>query len=182
MKVVAGIDHLQGEGDAAGAVFDYFAPLGGSVGASWTAWERGSDRLRLFANYTNSRPVSSTRLASDCWRWPRCSTSGSRFLNKRNTALAPGYTTLAAALGWRFKRYEVRADGTNLTDRRDPVAESELGDAQYYRLHARRIEATASVRFCSEARRLELTRFRRQSRYAATLAAACCRSKSIGLT
>jgi hypothetical protein len=29
---------------------------------------------------------------------------------------------------------------------------------------------------------LELTRFRRQSRYAATFAAACCFSKSIGLT
>ena len=27
-----------------------------------------------------------------------------------------------------------------------------------------------------------LTRFRRQARYAATVAAACCRSKSIGLT
>jgi hypothetical protein len=29
---------------------------------------------------------------------------------------------------------------------------------------------------------VELTRFRRQSRYAATVAAACCCSKSIGLT
>jgi hypothetical protein len=29
---------------------------------------------------------------------------------------------------------------------------------------------------------LELTRFRRRSRYAATVAAACCLSKSIGLT
>jgi outer membrane receptor protein involved in Fe transport len=349
VKVVAGIDHLQGEGDATGAVFGYFAPLGGSVapvvaeptvldldaedrrafsglygftewnpyaavrleagvrlnrtketrgegepapggtepaqehvrlsgsvGASWTAWERGSDRLRLFANYTNTfkpaavdfglaeeesegilepetassieggvrgqawegrlslegsaflmdfhnlviaqavnglpalanagaerfkgfEAAASVRLQGD-WNGratysfhdarfrdfltefdgvptqlagKRLEMSarhmfsaglvhapglgllalaevqhvGSRFLNKRNTALAPGYTTLAAALGWRFKRYEVRVDGTNLTDRRDPVAESELGDAQYYRLHARRIEATASVRF-----------------------------------
>jgi hypothetical protein len=32
------------------------------------------------------------------------------------------------------------------------------------------------------ARGLELTRFRRRSRYAATFAAACCFSKSIGLT
>ena len=38
-----------------------------------------------------------------------------------------------------------RVDGENLSDRRDPVAESELGDAQYYRLPARSF--LASVRF-----------------------------------
>jgi hypothetical protein len=40
----------------------------------------------------------------------------------------------------------VRVTGRNLTDRRDPVAESELGDAQYYRLHARMIEVSAGMR------------------------------------
>lgn len=72
---------------------------------------------------------------------------GSRFLNKRNTALAPAYTAVSGALGWRWGRWEARVDGSNLTDERPPVAESELGDAQYYRLPARRIEASASVRF-----------------------------------
>ncbi|HUL80356.1 MAG TPA: TonB-dependent receptor [Vicinamibacteria bacterium] len=72
---------------------------------------------------------------------------GSRFLNKRNTALAADYATLAATVGYRRGRLEVRATGRNLTDRRDPVSESELGDAQYYRLFSRRFDATATVRF-----------------------------------
>jgi iron complex outermembrane recepter protein len=72
---------------------------------------------------------------------------GARFLNKRNTALADGYGTLAASLGYRSGRFEVRADGWNLSDERAPVSESELGDAQYYRLPARRIDLTASLRF-----------------------------------
>jgi iron complex outermembrane receptor protein len=72
---------------------------------------------------------------------------GSRYLNKRNTALAEAYTTLDAALGWRSGRYEARLDARNLTDERPPVAESELGDAQYYRLPARQLRLSAAVRF-----------------------------------
>ena len=71
---------------------------------------------------------------------------GSRFLNKRNTALADGYTTVAAGLGYRTPTWELRVDGRNLTDQRPPVSESELGDAQYYRLPARRIDVTFSIR------------------------------------
>ena len=52
-----------------------------------------------------------------------------------------------AGAGYRFDRWDIRVDGRNLGDRRDPVAESELGDAQYYRMSARRIEATVGVRF-----------------------------------
>ncbi|MCG6926696.1 MAG: TonB-dependent receptor, partial [Acidobacteria bacterium] len=72
---------------------------------------------------------------------------GDRYLNKRNTAVADGYTTVDAGLGWRAGRLEVRLDGQNLTDERPPVAESELGDAQYYLLPARRIRLGAAVRF-----------------------------------
>jgi outer membrane receptor protein involved in Fe transport len=72
---------------------------------------------------------------------------GSRFLNKRNTALADGYTTLALGAGYRFNRWEARVDGRNLTDTRPPVAESELGDAQYYRLPARTMMASVIARF-----------------------------------
>jgi outer membrane receptor protein involved in Fe transport len=72
---------------------------------------------------------------------------GSRYLNKRNTALAEDYATLAALVGYRRGRYEVRASGRNLSDRRDPVAESELGHAQYYRLFPRQLEVAATVRF-----------------------------------
>jgi outer membrane receptor protein involved in Fe transport len=72
---------------------------------------------------------------------------GSRFLNKRNTALAESYTTWAAGFGYRFGRAEVRVDGVNLSDERPPVAESELGDAQYYILPARTILGTFVYRF-----------------------------------
>jgi iron complex outermembrane receptor protein len=69
---------------------------------------------------------------------------GSRFLNKRNTALAPAYSTVAASIGYRFESCELRLSGTNLGDRRDPVAESELGEGQYYRLPARTVELGVS--------------------------------------
>jgi iron complex outermembrane recepter protein len=72
---------------------------------------------------------------------------GSRYLNKRNTALAEAYATMGALVGFRTERLEVRLSGRNLTDRRDPVSESELGDAQYYRLFPRRFDVAATVRF-----------------------------------
>ena len=73
--------------------------------------------------------------------------TGDRFLNKRNTALAEPFTTVDVGIGYRFGQYEIRVDGRNLSDRRDPVAESELGDAQYYRLFARALKASMGVRF-----------------------------------
>jgi len=72
---------------------------------------------------------------------------GERWLNQRNSALAPGYTTWSAGLGYRWEHFEIRADGQNLNDTRPPVSESELGDAQYYRLPARRIVVTLSRSF-----------------------------------
>jgi iron complex outermembrane receptor protein len=72
---------------------------------------------------------------------------GERYLNKRNTALAGSYTTLGAGVGWRFERLTVRLDGANLTDERPPVAESELGDAQYYLLPARSVAASVRLAF-----------------------------------
>src|SRR5207247_2554445 len=47
---------------------------------------------------------------------------GSRFLNKRNTALAPAYTTWSAGVGYRADVWELRLDGANLNDRRPPVS------------------------------------------------------------
>jgi iron complex outermembrane receptor protein len=66
---------------------------------------------------------------------------GPRFLNKRNTAIAGGYTAVDAGIGHSIGGHEIRLDVRNLTNRRDPIAESELGDAQYYLMPAR------SVRF-----------------------------------
>lgn len=62
---------------------------------------------------------------------------GDRFLNKGNTAIAEGYSTIDAGIGYRFADWQLRLDGYNLTDRRDAVAESEIGDAQFYRLPGR---------------------------------------------
>ena len=73
--------------------------------------------------------------------------TGSRYLNRRNTALAEGFASVDAGLGYRWNRWEARLDGRNVGDRRDPVSESELGDAQYYRLPARRVDVTLSARF-----------------------------------
>ncbi len=57
---------------------------------------------------------------------------GSQYLNKGNTVKADAYTVLDAGVGWRFGLWRVRLDGYNLADVREPVAESELGDAQFY--------------------------------------------------
>ena len=73
--------------------------------------------------------------------------TGSRFLNKRNTALAEGFATVDLSAGYRTPRWEIRVDARNLADRRDPVAESEFGDAQYYLMTSRRVEGGVTVHF-----------------------------------
>jgi iron complex outermembrane receptor protein len=73
--------------------------------------------------------------------------TGSRYLDKRNKAPAGGFVTLDLGAGFRHGRWEFRVDGRNLTDRRDPVAESELGDAEYYAMPSRRVDTTLRVRF-----------------------------------
>jgi len=72
---------------------------------------------------------------------------GDRFLNKRNTALAPSYGVWAAGIGYRFANWELRLQGENLDDTRPPVAESELGESQYYRLPARTVRLRWSMHF-----------------------------------
>ena len=67
--------------------------------------------------------------------------TGNRYLNKRNTALVPEYLTVDAGIGYRIRRAEFRVDGRNLSNRRDAVSESEFGDAQYYRMPARVVQA-----------------------------------------
>ena len=73
--------------------------------------------------------------------------TGSRFLNQRNTALSPAFTTIDLGIGYRMDKIELRFDGRNLGNRRDPVSESELGDAQYYRMTARQFVFGVNVRF-----------------------------------
>jgi outer membrane receptor protein involved in Fe transport len=73
--------------------------------------------------------------------------TGSRFMDKRNRALAEGFATVGLSAGYRTPRWEIRVDAHNLGDRRDPVAESELGDAQYYLMNSRRVDGSFSVHF-----------------------------------
>lgn len=71
--------------------------------------------------------------------------TGRRWLNQRNTVRAGDYETIDAAMGYRFGRFELQLRGNNLTDRRDAVSESELGDAQYFRMPARTVELGVSM-------------------------------------
>ena len=98
------------------------------------------NRIEMSANDMASAGLS-YGLASGWQGYAQANYVGSRYLNKRNTALAPDYTAYDAGIAYRFREWELRLDGRNLGDARDPVAESELGDAQYYLLAPRRIEA-----------------------------------------
>lgn len=72
---------------------------------------------------------------------------GQRFLNKGNTAVADAYTMIDAGIAYRFDRWTLRLDGTNLGNSRAPVAESEIGDAQFYRLPGRSAMLSARMSF-----------------------------------
>ena len=72
---------------------------------------------------------------------------GSRYLTKRNTAIADSYATIALGAGWRAQGWEARVDVRNLTDERPPISESELGESQYYLLPARRADISLTKRF-----------------------------------
>jgi iron complex outermembrane recepter protein len=70
---------------------------------------------------------------------------GERFLNKGNSSIAESYDTVDLGVGYRFGDWQLRIDEYNATDRRDPVAESEIGDAQFYRLPGRSYMLSASL-------------------------------------
>jgi len=67
---------------------------------------------------------------------------GDHWLNSLNTFEAPAYALVDASLGYRFEKFTVAILGSNLGDRRDAVQLSELGEGQFYRMPARRIDAT----------------------------------------
>jgi iron complex outermembrane receptor protein len=72
---------------------------------------------------------------------------GNRALDRQNLAFAPGYATIDLGVGYRFDKYELRLDGRNLGDRRDPVSLSELGSGEYYLLYPRELRLTLGVKF-----------------------------------
>ncbi|HZP11342.1 MAG TPA: TonB-dependent receptor [Nevskiaceae bacterium] len=76
--------------------------------------------------------------------------NGPTRLNKRNTAPHGGYSVLDASIGYNFGRVGLHVNGYNLTDRRDPVAESELaevvsGASSYFLMPARTIMGSISL-------------------------------------
>ena len=71
--------------------------------------------------------------------------SGPRYLDAPNQDRAPGFTTVDASLAWRFDRVTLSLTGTNLTNRRDPVLPSELGEGQVYRMPARQVFASIAL-------------------------------------
>jgi iron complex outermembrane receptor protein len=71
---------------------------------------------------------------------------GRRYLDEENTALIGGFTTLAATLGYRWHRYGVSLEGTNLTNRRPPVTASEFGSQSYYLLNG--LQAWLKFSYC----------------------------------
>jgi iron complex outermembrane receptor protein len=73
--------------------------------------------------------------------------TGDRFMNMRNTAPLPGFSTVDLGVGYRTGRFEFRLDGRNLGNARDPVSESEFGDAQYYRMPAQSVRAGIVVKY-----------------------------------
>jgi len=73
--------------------------------------------------------------------------TGEHWLNGLNTFAAPAYTVVDASLGYRFNRFTLSISGTNLGNRRDAVQLSELGEDQFYRMAARRVDTTVSWQF-----------------------------------
>ena len=73
--------------------------------------------------------------------------TGSRFLDRANTNLAEGFATVDLSAGYRTPRWEIRVDARNIADRRDPVAESELGPDQFYLMTNRRVTGSFSIHF-----------------------------------
>jgi iron complex outermembrane receptor protein len=73
--------------------------------------------------------------------------TGSRFLDRDNNILAEGFPTVDATAGYRTRRWEIRIDARNLGNRRNPVAESEMGPDQFYLMTSRRVEGSFTVHF-----------------------------------
>jgi len=72
---------------------------------------------------------------------------GSHWLNSLNTFDAPAYAVVDASLGYRFENFTLSLSGENLGNRRDAVQLSELGEGQFYRMVARRVNAILSWQF-----------------------------------
>jgi iron complex outermembrane receptor protein len=75
---------------------------------------------------------------------------GRRYLDEENTAPVGAYATLDSTVGYRFDRYAVSLEGTNLGDRRPPVTSSEFGSESFYLLNGR--TAWLKLSYCLDAK------------------------------
>jgi len=137
---------LQGSWARHAAKFDDYVQLFGS----------GAQQLR--GNYLEMSPKTLASIGlryepapAGLRAWVVANHSGDFYLNKRNTAPYESYTTVDAGIGLRHGDWEIRVDASNLGNRRDPVAESELGDAQYYRLPERSVWLSLSLKLGEDA-------------------------------
>lgn len=73
--------------------------------------------------------------------------TGSRYLDPSNRFRVGGFNLVDASVGYRFDRYTVTFSGENLTDRRDPILSSELGEGQFYRMTSRRYTLALALAF-----------------------------------
>ena len=64
---------------------------------------------------------------------------GHRFLDLDNIATSRSYVTFDAVVGWKQGKYDLSIKGSNLSNRRPPVSQSEFGDLSYYLLPSRTI-------------------------------------------
>lgn len=71
--------------------------------------------------------------------------TGARYLDMQNTKRAGGYFTEDASVGYGFERVNVMASAYNVTDRRDPALESDLGEGQFYRVKGRWLQLKITV-------------------------------------
>ncbi len=124
-----------------------FRDFAQTFGNATTPTQLRGKRLELSARNLASFGVTVAPAESGAFAYFTGNYIGSRFLNKRNTAPVDGFTTLNAGVGYRVGPWELRIDGNDLTDRRDPISESELGDAQYYRTPGRSFFATLTRTF-----------------------------------
>jgi outer membrane receptor protein involved in Fe transport len=72
--------------------------------------------------------------------------TGARFLDSQNQVRVGGFTVLDASLSYRFDGTTLTLAGSNLTDRRDPILASELGEGQIYRMPGRSVIASVAIR------------------------------------
>jgi outer membrane receptor protein involved in Fe transport len=102
--------------------------LSGSFGVNWRIWKDAERDLDViaYASYGNTFQPSQIDFGPDNPRPLLQISTGS-------------YITMDCTLGYAFRRFQISLNGSNLTNRRNPVLQSELGEGQFYLFPARRL-------------------------------------------